>query len=264
MTADRGVLLDLEAADTGDLVLDDLYRVLPDWSIHGRTRPGELAARISEATVVVSNKVVLDREALAGAGRLRLACIAATGTNNVDLDAAGELGISVCNVNRYATASVAQHVFALLLALQTHLPEYAAAVRDGRWRQSERFCLLDYPIAELAGGTLGIVGYGELGRAVARVAEAFGMNVLVAQRPGTEAVESGRVALDAAFPYSRDHLAYPEHMDEGLEPHKIEDIWLFRPQEPDMYVDVTDYFETRQNALHSHVSQVGPRDPERD
>ncbi|MBT3941280.1 MAG: PIG-L family deacetylase [Chloroflexi bacterium] len=75
---------------------------------------------------------------------------------------------------------------------------------------------------------------------------------------------SGRVALDAVFPYSRDHLAFPEHLDAGLEPHKIEEIWLFRPQEPDTYVDVTDHFETRQNALHSHVSQVGLRDPERD
>lgn len=75
---------------------------------------------------------------------------------------------------------------------------------------------------------------------------------------------SGRVTLDAVFPYSRDHLAYPEHMDRGLEPHKIDEIWLFRPQDPDTYVDVTNYFETRQNALHSHVSQVGPRDPERD
>ena len=75
---------------------------------------------------------------------------------------------------------------------------------------------------------------------------------------------SGRVALDAAFPYSRDHLAYPEHLKQGVDTHKVEEIWLFRPQEPDTYIDVTDHFETRQNALHSHFSQVGPRDPERD
>ncbi|WP_342826670.1 PIG-L deacetylase family protein [Candidatus Lucifugimonas marina] len=75
---------------------------------------------------------------------------------------------------------------------------------------------------------------------------------------------TGRVALDAVFPYARDHVAYPEHLGEGIEPHKVEEVWLFRPQEPNIHVDVTDYFETRQNALHSHVSQVGERSDERD
>ena len=75
---------------------------------------------------------------------------------------------------------------------------------------------------------------------------------------------TGRVALDAVFPYARDHVAYPEHLAEGIEPHKVEEVWLFRPESPDVFVDVTDYFETRQNALHSHVSQVGPRSDERD
>jgi len=196
MAADKGVFLDLEAADTGDLALDGLYAAPVDWSIHGRTWPAELAARIREAAVVVSNKVVLDRDALAGAGRLRLVCIAATGTNNVDLDAARELGITVCNVSRYATASVVQHVFALLLALYTRLPEYTTAVANGEWQKSGRFCLLDYPIAELAGKTLGIVGYGELGKAVARVAQAFDMQVSIARRPGSAAAEDGRVTLD--------------------------------------------------------------------
>ena len=75
---------------------------------------------------------------------------------------------------------------------------------------------------------------------------------------------TGRVALDAVFPYARDHVAYPEHLEEGIEPHKVEEVWLFRPEEPNHFVDVTDYFETRQNALHSHVSQVGERSAERD
>lgn len=75
---------------------------------------------------------------------------------------------------------------------------------------------------------------------------------------------TGRVALDAVFPYARDHVAYPEHLAEGLEPHKVEEVWLFRAETPDEFVDVTDYFETRQNALHSHLSQVGPRNDERD
>ncbi|MCH7594613.1 MAG: PIG-L family deacetylase [Chloroflexi bacterium] len=75
---------------------------------------------------------------------------------------------------------------------------------------------------------------------------------------------AGRVTLDAIFPYSRDHLSYPEHLEQGLETHRVDEIWLFRPQDPDTYIDVTDYFETRQNALHSHLSQVGPREPERE
>ena len=75
---------------------------------------------------------------------------------------------------------------------------------------------------------------------------------------------AGRVTLDAIFPYSRDHLSYPQHLEQGLDTHRVDEIWLFRPQEPDTYIDVTDHFETRQNALHSHFSQVGLRDPERD
>ena len=75
---------------------------------------------------------------------------------------------------------------------------------------------------------------------------------------------AGRVTLDAIFPYSRDHLSYPEHLEQGLDTHRVDEIWLFRPQDPDTYIDVTDYFETRQNALHSHLSQVGPREPERE
>jgi glycerate dehydrogenase len=126
---------------------------------------------------------------------LRLICIAATGTNNVDLAAARGRGIAVCNVTGYATASVVQHAFALILALTTRLAEHAAAARDGRWAASDLFCVLDFPFRELAGKALGIVGCGELGRGVARVAEAFGMTVLIAQRPGGPPQE-GRLPLD--------------------------------------------------------------------
>ncbi|MFB6260688.1 MAG: NAD(P)-dependent oxidoreductase, partial [Thiohalorhabdaceae bacterium] len=121
---------------------------------------------------------------IASADRLKLIAIAATGTNNVDLEAARAHGVAVANVVGYATPSVTQHVFGLLLALTTHLPEYREAVRAGRWSESPHFCLLDYSIEELAGRTLGIAGYGELGRKVADVAKAFGMDVRIAQLPG--------------------------------------------------------------------------------
>ena len=137
-----------------------------------------------DAEVVISNKVVLDRSVLASAPRLRLICVAATGTNNVDLQAAAELGISVCNVTGYATPSVVQHVFALILSLNRHVIEYDAAVRAGAWARSEHFCLLDFPIRELAGRRLGIIGYGTLGKAVAEVAPAFGLEVLIGDHRG--------------------------------------------------------------------------------
>jgi glycerate dehydrogenase len=149
--------------------------------------------------VVVTNKVVLDRDHLRSTPSLKLVCVAATGTNNVDLEAARELGIAVANVSAYATPAVVQHVFALMLAHATRLAEYRKAVRDGAWARSDQFCLLDYPIRELASLTLGIVGYGELGRGVAKVAEAFGMRVLVAQRPGGPA-EAGRLPLADLLP----------------------------------------------------------------
>jgi glycerate dehydrogenase len=128
-----------------------------------------------------------------------LICIAATGTNNVDLTAARELNITVCNVPAYATASVVQHVFALLLSLTTHVHDYRRAVAQHHWERSKNFCFLDFPIHELAGKIFGIIGYGELGKAVATIAEAFGMTVLIAARPGSKA-ESGRLPLQELLP----------------------------------------------------------------
>jgi glycerate dehydrogenase len=189
------VFLDLASVDRADLDLAALHRAAGPWATFLQTPPELTAARIADAMVVVTNKVVIDRAVMAACPGLRLVCVAATGTNNVDLVAAGERGVAVCNVTGYATPSVVQHVLALMLALTTRLAEHAAAARDGRWAASDLFCLLDFPFRELAGRTLGIVGYGELGRGVARVAQALGMSVLVAQRPGGPAQE-GRLPLD--------------------------------------------------------------------
>jgi glycerate dehydrogenase len=191
----KGVFLDLASLDNGDLNLQPLQAVLDAWDLHPHTETTEVAARLQGAEVVVSNKVLLPREALVRADKLRLICVAATGTNNVDLDAAHELGIAVTNVRAYGTTSVVQHVFALMLSLQRRIPAYQQAVRQGRWEQSKFFCLLDFPIEELGGKVLGIVGYGELGQAVAKTATCFDMEVRVARR-GPDDTRPDRVPLD--------------------------------------------------------------------
>lgn len=195
-----GVFLDRDSLDRGDLDFSRLEQVVSELRYHPATAPDQVAARIAAADVVISNKVMLDAAALQHAQRLKLICIAATGVNNVDVAAATMRGITVCHCRGYGTSAVVQHVFTLMLNLFTHLLDYRQAVRAGHWQQAPQFCLLDFPIRELAGKTLGIVGYGELGRGVARVAEAFGMRVLLAQRPGTLETEEDRLPLPVLLP----------------------------------------------------------------
>lgn len=195
----QGVFLDSESLDRDDIDFENLRSTLPEWKFHAQTRPEETIERIEHAEIVVSNKVVLDRAALQQARSLKLICVAATGTNNIDLVAAKELGISVCNVVHYATPSVVQHVFSMITALNTKLLNYHESVRAGNWNMSDQFCLLDFPIRELEGLTIGIVGYGELGKAVTRAAECFGMKVLISERPGAGNTP-GRISLPELLP----------------------------------------------------------------
>jgi len=190
----RGVVLDTDSLCPRDLDLSALRNSLPHWQFHGFTEPSQTAARIRGADVVVTNKVVLDAGLIADADKLKLICVAATGTNNIDLAAAAQRGIPVCNARGYATASVAEHVFGLLLTLTRQLDDHRARVQRGEWSASRFFCVFGQPIGELAGRTLGIVGFGELGHAVARLAEAFSMKVLIAQRPGGDS-RPGRIPL---------------------------------------------------------------------
>jgi glycerate dehydrogenase len=195
----RAVFLDHASLDLGDLDMSPLQAAFDVLDLHAATDPGQVIERIRDAQVVISNKVKLDADAFAAAPHLKLVLVAATGTNNVDLQAAKAHGVTVCNCQGYGTPSVAQHTIALLLALATRLPDYHDAVRAGRWQKADQFCFLDYPIVELSGKTLGILGYGELGSAVARLAEAFGMTVLVGQLPGRPASQD-RLALDELLP----------------------------------------------------------------
>jgi glycerate dehydrogenase len=196
----RAVIPDFATVSyAGDLDPAPLRAVLPDLDIHDDTPDAEMSARLAGYPVVVANKVAFSRELIAASPALRLIALVATGTNNVDLDAAREHGIAVCNIRDYCTASVAQHVFATLLALTHGIREYDRALKAGAWEQAAHFTMLTYPVRELAGRTLGIVGFGTLGRAVARLGQAFGMNVVIANRAGGER-EPGRVDLDELLP----------------------------------------------------------------
>ena len=190
----HGVVLDLGTLHPQDLDLNRLRATLPRWDMYDCSSAAEAALRLQDASIAVTNKFVVDAALFARTPRLRLICVAATGTNNVDLSAACERGIAVANVPGYATPSVVEHVFALILSLQRRLSEQEHAARS-LWAHQRNFCIADFPTRELHGKTLGIIGYGELGQSVAAIGRAFGMQVLVAQRPGGDD-RSGRVPLE--------------------------------------------------------------------
>ncbi|MBA3043008.1 MAG: D-2-hydroxyacid dehydrogenase [Alphaproteobacteria bacterium] len=164
--------------------------------VHDRTAPEEVATRIADADIVISNKAPLSRASLGRATRLKLIAVSATGTDIVDLAAAREQGITVSNIRNYAKHTVPEHTFALMLALRRSILPYRQSVLDGRWQEAAQFCFFDHPIADLGGSTLGIIGNGTLGKAVGRIAEAFGMSVLVAGRKGSGENKPGQTPFD--------------------------------------------------------------------
>lgn len=194
-----GVILDLASLAETDLKLDNLLAALPDWQTFSASTLEQAEQRIRGKQVVVTNKVPITEKMMRENPGLKLVCVTATGTNNIDLEVAQKYGVAVSNVVAYATDSVVQHVFAMMLSHFTSMPTYTQAVKNGEWSQAEQFCLLDYPVLELRNMTLGIIGFGELGQGVAKIAEAFGMQVLVAQREGGEAQE-GRLPIDELLP----------------------------------------------------------------
>ncbi len=152
--------------------------------VYGRTAPDQVAERIADADIVISNKVALRREHLQAAPNLKMIALAATGSDNIDLDDARERGIVVSNIRDYAVRSVPEHVFALIFALRRNICAYRQSVKEGRWQEAQQFCYFDYPIRDLAGSTLGLIGSGSLGQAVATMGRALGMKVIFAQRRG--------------------------------------------------------------------------------
>jgi glycerate dehydrogenase len=181
----RIVVLDGHTLNPGDLDWGELAK-LGDLQVYPRTAPEELLPRAEGAPVLLTNKTPLRREDLALLPGLRYVGVLATGTNVVDLPACKERGVVVANAPGYGTASVAQHTLALLLELSCHVGRHSERVREGGWSAAKDFSFWERPLVELADLTMGVVGYGDIGRAVGRLSRAFGMRLLVATRSRPE------------------------------------------------------------------------------
>lgn len=191
----KGAILDMRTFDRGDIDLGPLMDLPIEWSQYPSTNADRTAERIQDVQIVVTNKVVVDRMQIERANALELVLIAATGTDNVDLDACLERDITVCNVCEYATPAVIQHTIGLMLNLLTCQDRYIQDVKKGAWSQTDIFCLLDHPIVEAEGKIFGVIGYGTLGQRTAAIAKAFGMDVIVAARKGAS-LAAERVDFD--------------------------------------------------------------------
>lgn len=198
MTTKQPRIVILDAATYGDISLRE-FTDKWDCTIHQVTKPEETRARIAGHSIAVTNKVVIGKSILNSpeASEMKLIAVAATGTDIIDREEAATRSVKVCNVPGYATQSVAQFALALILEWTTQARNYVDAVKGGEWQKSPVFSLLNFPAIELHGKKLGIVGYGSIGKAVAQMARGFGVEILVAARPGaTGAVPPGRIALE--------------------------------------------------------------------
>lgn len=219
----RAVFLDHASLDLGDLDLTPLRQLFSELVLHEQSAQADVVERLRGAPVAITNKVVIDAEAMAALPDLRLILVSATGTNNVDLAAARQHGITVSNCRGYGTPSVAQHTLMLMLNLATAFLDYQRDVRQDRWQKASQFCLLDHPIVELEGKTLGLLGHGELGGAVARLAEAFGMRVLLGALPGRPD-RADRLPLEDLLPqvdFLSLHCPLTEHTRHLIDAHAL-------------------------------------------
>lgn len=198
----RIVLLDAHTANPGDVSWAPVEALGPT-SVHPRTAPEDIVSRCAEAEAVLTNKAPLTRESIDRLPNLRYIGVTATGTNIVDLEAARDRGIVVTNVPGYGTPAVAQHVLALVLELTNHVGQHAQSVHHGGWSSCPDFSYWDRPLVELEGRTLGLIGFGDIGRAVARIALAFGMSVLANRRSWREPPPPGVTAADIDTIFAR-------------------------------------------------------------
>lgn len=176
--------------------LDAIETQVAELTCYDITPPELVVERSLNANVVITNKVVFTHNVMSKLPNLKLICVAATGTNNIDIPAANALGIKVMNVSGYSTNSVSQYVFAQLLEFYSHTFEGIQKVQRGEWQKSPLFCVHSSKFDELANKTLGIVGYGDIGKNIARIAEVFGMKVIVAERANVTQIRADRVSFD--------------------------------------------------------------------
>jgi len=189
----------LDALTLGNDVNLKIFEKYGNLTIFKTTSEFELDNRISNADIVISNKVVLNQNAIEKSAKLKLICVAATGYNNINIEAARRKGIVVSNVRNYSTEGVAQHTFSLILALENSLFDYVSNTRSGLWAKSPVFTMLNHPFNEIKGKKLGIIGYGSIGRRVAEIARAFGMHILIGKRKGIVYEGKERMELDVLF-----------------------------------------------------------------
>lgn len=192
------VVLDGYAANPGDLSWDKIAS-LGELTVYDRTPVEKIPERIVDADIVLTNKAPLNAQTINSAKNLKMIGILATGYNIVDIEAARQKGIPVANVPGYSTDSVAQLVFAHLLEVCHHVGEHTRAVYDGQWVRSDDFTFWNYPLIELCGKTFGIIGYGSIGKAVAKIAKAFGMDVIAYSRHEFKDEVAQYVSLDELF-----------------------------------------------------------------
>jgi glycerate dehydrogenase len=195
MKSHYAVMLDEATFTSGDLELSALVNQVDHWDRYPSTAVEQRLERLQNASIALTNKVRLDAEILSSLPKLQLILLTGTGTNHIDLASCQARGITVCNVTGYGTSSIAQHVFTMLLALSTNLLNYVNETTSGAWSSAAHFSALSYPICELEGKTLGLIGYGTLAKGVEKLALAFGMNIVIAQRPGG-ASQPGRWPMD--------------------------------------------------------------------
>ena len=169
------------------------------WEEYQATGADQIVARLKDATIAITNKVPLRRDTLAQLPKLKMVAISATGTDNVDIEHCRERGIVVSNIRNYSVHTVPEHVFMLMLALRRNLLAFREDVRNGAWQASEQFCLFTHPVQDLYGSTLGIIGYGAIGKAVEQIASVFGMKVLRAEHKGASEVRPGYTAFDTVL-----------------------------------------------------------------
>lgn len=195
----KAVFLDYDSLYTDTLDTHCLESIFTQVDRYPHSEPRQIAERLQGAEVAIISDIALDAQIFAATPSLKLVLIAATGTDNIDLMAAKQHGITVCHCRDYATWSLAQHAFSLLLTLTNNTVNYHSLVTSGAWQRSNSFCLPQFPLIQLAGKTLGIVGYGASGQRMAQIATAFGMTVIIAALPGRP-LNNCRIELDRLLP----------------------------------------------------------------